>query len=164
MTDALLQSINDSAITPAIELLGKRFDSLPARVLLLAIALQESGGTHRVQLGNGPARGLWQFEQGGGVRGVLTHKASTGDAVRLCVDRKVTPQQAPAWEALATDDVLAAGFARLLLFTDPRPLPPMTNPQAGWDYYFRLWRPGKPRPKDWPENHKLARNFYGVKV
>jgi hypothetical protein len=58
-------------------------DSPQARVLLIAIALQESRLTHRDQIVKGkkpgvkgPALGLWQFEKGGGVRGVLRHPAS----------------------------------------------------------------------------------------
>ncbi len=45
--------------------------------------------------------------------------------------------------------MLACAFARLLLFTDPRPLPALGNPQAAWDYYVRNWRPGKPHRDTW---------------
>ena len=53
----------------AFALLPPAMDTPDARVLLLAIGLQESKFSHRLQIG-GPARGYWQFEQGGGVRGV----------------------------------------------------------------------------------------------
>ena len=59
------------------------------------------------------------------------------------------PSTAAVNEALASDDVLACAFARLLLFTDPRPLPALGNPQAAWDYYVRNWRPGKPHRDTW---------------
>lgn len=54
-------------LDPALKLLPS-MDSVRARMMLLAIGLQESRFEHRRQLGNGPARGFWQFESGGGVR------------------------------------------------------------------------------------------------
>jgi hypothetical protein len=53
------------------------------------------------------------------------------------------------WLALETDDILAARLARLLLWTDPRPLPVRGDAAAGWNYYIRNWRPGKPHPQTW---------------
>ncbi len=35
-------------------------------------------------------------------------------------------------------------FARLLLWTDAKPLPAIGDEQGAWDYYLRNWRPGKP--------------------
>ena len=58
--------------------------------MLLAIGLQESRLTHRRQIG-GPARGLWQFERGGGVAGVLRHAASRDHALSVCDARRVAP-------------------------------------------------------------------------
>ena len=58
-----------------MQLLPAKMDSPQARAMLKAIALQESRFEHRKQIG-GPARGFWQFEQGGGVRGVLNHPYS----------------------------------------------------------------------------------------
>ncbi|XFB08402.1 hypothetical protein AAGT13_00040, partial [Azotobacter salinestris] len=88
----------------------------------LTIGLQESGLIHRRQIG-GPARGWWQFEQGGGVAGVLRHPASAGYARGVCTARKVSPEPGIVWAELEHDDTLAAAFARLLLWTDPAPLP-----------------------------------------
>ena len=58
-------------------------------------------------------------------------------------------------EALATADPLAAAFARLLLWTDPRPIP-SGSPQAAWDYYIRNWRPGKPHRHTWDAFYRQA--------
>lgn len=138
--------INRDAITPALRLLPGRMDSLPARRLMLAIGMQESRLIHRRQIG-GPARGLWQFESGGGVRGVLRHHASKGHALAVCEALGVPGEQVPVYQALEHDDVLAAAFARLLLFTDPRPVPQLES--AGWDYYIANWRPGRPHPESW---------------
>ena len=123
-----------------------------ARQMLLTIAMQESAIEHRVQViasGNpGPARGWWQFERGGGVAGVMQHPSSAALAQSLCLECHV-PFSAPhIWRCLEGHDTLAVGFARLLLWTDPNPLP--TTHDTGWAYYLRNWRPGKPHPAKWP--------------
>lgn len=130
-------------------------DTPQARVLLIAIGLQESRLTHRVQLikdkktgelvPRGPARGLWQFELGGGVAGVLNHRLVRDRARALTGYPKVSA--AEVHKRLSEDDVLAAQLARLLLWTDPKPLP--TEAADAWNYYIRVWRPGKPHPQTW---------------
>lgn len=111
-----------------------------------------------LQLGalGGPARGFWQFEQGGGVRGVLTHAASAALARQVCEVRGVAPTSAAVYAQLESDDVLAAAFARLLLWTDPARLPAVGDSQGAWDLYARTWRPGKPHPQTWPALHAQA--------
>lgn len=64
--DPLLGQILAEAIEPAFALLPAKIDSSAARCQILAIGLHESRFLHRRQIG-GPARGLQQFEQGGGV-------------------------------------------------------------------------------------------------
>jgi hypothetical protein len=145
--DAALAVLN-SAIVPALSILGPAYDSGPARVLWLAISGQEAGWLSRHQLENGPAHGLWQFERGG-VHGVLTHPASRAAAARLCAMRRTPPTDIDVWNALEHDDVLAAGMARLLLWTDVRPLPRIGDSLNAWLYYVRNWQPGKPRADDW---------------
>jgi hypothetical protein len=146
----------DNAVIPALKMLPLPMDSPRARVLLLAIGLQESEFTARVQHGGGPARGFWQFEENGGVRGVWRHSASTEQARLICRARDCGFEPRAIWMQLATDDILAAAFARLLLFTDPKPLPELGDAQGGWLYYERNWRPGKPHPEKWPENYARA--------
>lgn len=119
-----------------------------SRVMLLAIGLQESRFEHRRQIG-GPAVGFWQFERGGGIKGVLTHPSVRGIAENVCKARMVAPSAQAVYEQMPADDILACAFARLLLYTDPRPLPELNQPQAAWDYYIRNWRPGKPHRKTW---------------
>lgn len=143
-------------ITPAYALLPAAMQSENATVMLLAIGLQESRLTYRSQIG-GPAKGLWQFERGGGVRGVLTHDSSKSFAEQLCRWRSVEPTADAVYAALESDDVLAAGFARLLLWTHPAPLPAITSQFEAWKYYLRTWRPGKPHPETWPNLHEIAR-------
>jgi hypothetical protein len=148
-------------LDPALALLPYRMDSLAARILLLTIGLQESRLEHRRQLGNGPARGLLQFEQGGGVKGVMTHHASKDYARKLCDARGVAFKARSVWARLETDDVLAFGFGRLLLWTHPKPLP--ANEADAWDYYLWLWRPGKPHPETWPAFYRRVTDLLTVR-
>ena len=145
----------DAAVIPALKELGSKYDSPRARVMLLAIAGQESGLKYRRQQ-PGPARGLWQFEQGGGVRGVLRHTASAKDATRLCLDHGVLPTPAALYSALEHDDVLAAGIARLLLWTLPGSLPAVGDENGAWAQYLEAWRPGKPHRDRWTANYRAA--------
>lgn len=154
------------AIDPACDALGgilnRDMGGDPARSLVLAICLQESALEHRRQVGEGGkilatlARGMPQFERGGGVKGVMTH-AATKDALAEICRRLVIPfDQASIHEAMAWNDLLAASMARLLLFSDPAAIPPVTDTKARWAMYERNWRPGKPRPDHWPQAHERA--------
>lgn len=160
----ILDKVYREAILPAYEILPERMASPEATVLLLAIGLQESGLVHQRQIG-GPATGLWQFERGGGVRGVLTHPSVYMHARLVCEARGIptlplNPLVDAVHEALAgEDDVLDAAFARLLLWTDPRPLPALGDEIGAWDYYVRNWRPGKPHISRWPSCYNRALSF-----
>lgn len=145
-----LEEVLETAIGPALlDLDGQpKLASPEAVVMLLAIGLQESRFEHRRQIG-GPARGFWQFECGGGVRGVMTHGMSRDHAIHLCELRNVKFEAQAIYEALERDDVLAAGFARLLLWTDRKSLPRIGDVDAAWDLYYRTWRPGKPHRITW---------------
>lgn len=152
-----LKTVNTEIIDRAFQtvlpgsMLNKR-----SRVMLLAIGLQESRFEHRRQI-RGPAVGFWQFERGGGVKGVLTHGAVRGIAENVCKARMVAPSAQAVYEQLPTDDILACAFARLLLYTDPRPLPELDDVQGAWDYYVRNWRPGKPHRQTWDALYAQAR-------
>ncbi|WP_295445128.1 hypothetical protein [uncultured Thiodictyon sp.] len=130
----------------------------PAETIMLTIAAQESGFASRYQklTGDtpGPARGWWQFEQKGGVQGVMHHSATQMAAAAICITYAVAFQSGAIWRALEGHDGLATAFARLLLFTDPQPLP--TTPDAAWNYYLRNWRPGKPHRATWAANWDAA--------
>lgn len=153
-----LTEIRAQAIKPALALLPARMSSPEAEVMLLAIGLQESRFEHRRQLvgspprPTGPAKSFWQAEQGGGmVSGLLRyHDGRVRDlAVGLCAVRDVEPVPRAVWDAIERDDVLAAGLARLLLWTDPHALPAIGDEQGAWDLYLRVWRPGRPRKEKW---------------
>lgn len=136
-------------------LLPSQFDSPEARVLLLAIGAQESAFRHRTQIG-GPAHGYWQFEQGGGVTGVIRHRATTRWADAVCVVRGASHGRRSVYAAIVNDEVLACAFARLLLWTDPAPLPALGDKDGAWRYYLRTWRPGRPHPGNWEANYSGA--------
>lgn len=153
----------DEIITPGLErleALGGPAVTPDAKRIMLAIAQQESGASLSARYQSspstspGPARGFWQFEQAGGVAGVLSHSASKDHAAKLCQSCVVVANSGAVWRSLEGHDDLAVGFARLLLFTDPRPLP--VTEQDGWDYYIRNWRPGKPHPENWARNWENA--------
>ena len=142
------------AVNESYKLLPLKMDSNFSRVNQAAIGQQESGYLVRRQYGNGPARGYWQFEEGGGVKGVMEHKSSAEIARSVCHARGVPFVRRAVWEALETDDVLAAAFCRLLMWTDSGKLP--TTEADGWAMYARTWRPGKPHPDKWPASWKFG--------
>lgn len=129
-----------------------------ARVMLLAIAGQECGYRHRCQVitggARGPARGLWQFELGGGVHGVLRHAATKDAAAQACADLLVPPTKQAVHTAIEHNDMLACVFARLLLWSDPAPMP--ESAATGWSCYLRTWRPGKPHQATWQKHWNAA--------
>jgi hypothetical protein len=117
-----------------------------ARLFLLASALQETGLQHRAQVvagrptAAGPARGWWQFEEPT-VGLLLQHSVSAPRLRQLCGAAWVRPEPDDIWRAIEGHDLLAVGVARLLLLTDPQPVP--TTEIEGWTCYAeRLWRPG----------------------
>ena len=131
-------------------------DSPEARALLLAIAGQESGWTSRLQQPTPVARGFWQCEKNGAVLGVLTHGA-TGDMLKAhCAALEIPCDLDTVYEAIAWNDPLAYALARLLLWTDPHPLPALGDVANSWNTYQNLWRPGKPKPNVWAGIYQQA--------
>ena len=155
-----LDEITNSGIVPAMKLLPELMDSPRARVMLRAIGLQESRFAHRFQVvnggGKGPARGFWQFERGGGCKGVVTHELSKPHMRKVCEVRGIEFTATGLWNAIETDDVAAAAAARLLLWTDPQRLPDLGDQTGAWGLYLRTWRPGKPKPDTWPAIYAQA--------
>ena len=153
-----LDQVYKQAIVPAYLLLPLSMAGGEATQMLLAIGLQESRFLHRRQIG-GPARGFWQFEKGGGVIGVLTHPASKQHARNVCTRYDIGWDSGEVYRELVDNDVLAAAFARLLLYTDPAPLPALGDVEGAWLYYLRNWRPGKPHRWSWDGLYRQALAF-----
>lgn len=159
ITDSIKASIRE-----ALDLLPSAMDSVPALAMIYAIGLQESRfairyqvlAAPRGQVRKGPARSFWQMEMGGGVIGVMTHHATEKHAERICELRGVEFDAHSIWSAMETDDVLGAAFARLLLWADPGPLPPLGATEEAWRCYMRNWRPGKPHRSTWSAYYSAA--------
>lgn len=136
------------AINPALAELRPLPAPYRACHIMLAIAGMESRCLHRRQIPIPHAMGLWQFERGGGVAGVLQHRVTRPLVIGALERRGLPAPDKPGaaeatWRALETDDTLAAILARLLLLSDPAPLP--DDPNAALGVYLRTWRPGKPQ-------------------
>ena len=172
-----LDEITRTAIDPALAWLPSKMNSLEARQELLTIGLQESRFEHRWQVLNdptkkGPARSFWQGEQGGGmVTGTMTHPASKELVQAACVFFGVPFTSVAIWAAIENNDMLAAILARLLLWTEPGPLPRVTDEDSAWGLYLHAWRPGAyargtlaeraALRKKWDGNHRRVRAFLG---
>lgn len=142
------------AIRPALQELEKDGirSSKEAERFMLAIALQESRVKYRKQIGQqgmptGPANSYWQFERGGGVKGVLNHASTKNRIAKILALYDINNSEQDVWEAMRYHDIVAACMARLLIFTLPNKLP--TTAQQGWDQYISAWRPGKPHRATW---------------
>lgn len=155
------------AILPALaELSALGVPSTPfAQRFLLAIALQESNLAYRRQLTaggeeEGPAASFWQFERGGGCKGVLAHAATGVLMTKMCDAYNVKADPLALWEAMRYNDVVAAVAARLLVYTLPGKLP--ATAEDGWRQYLAVWRPGKPHPDRWANCWRVATETVGV--
>lgn len=151
---AYMNRFVDMFILPGLSILPERMDSVNARAMLFAIAMQESRFTHRRQV-RGPARGYWQFELGG-VNGVLKHPASRSTAEQVCSFLNYPADAAVVYEAIEHNDMLACAFARLLLWRLPEALPTRDNDAGAWCQYIDTWRPGKPHRQTWNDFYTQA--------
>lgn len=148
-------------VRPVLVWMGEPYASAEAELMLLAIAGQESGCSVRAQRG-GSALGLWQFEWSG-VRGLAGPDAKlAGEAARFCCPLGAPPEPmvGEVHRLLGTNDQMACVVARLLLWSDPYPLPKVGEEDKAWSLYLRLWRPGRPRPEAWTASYAAA--FHAV--
>lgn len=152
-----------AAIKPALALLDPKLDTIPARAMMTAIALQETKLKARVQVLDagkewwesrpGPAHSWWQFERGGGVEAVLGN-AQTRKIVGPVLAQLCYPCDSDIVHgALTHNDILAAVFARALLYSAPWPLPVQNAPAEGWRQYLWAWKPGKLHEATWEANY-----------
>lgn len=153
-------------ISTGLSLLPSKMASRAAMVLMYATSRQENPQRLPQQVG-GPAVGDYQFERGGGVRGVVEHD-SVADLTRsVCRARKVQCDTGSIYQALKTDPVLAAALARLLYYTDPKALPEVGDEAGAWALYLRTWRPGAyaRQPEElrekWKKSYADAMKAYG---
>lgn len=142
-------------IPAALALLPPTMTSPEAQAMLLAIGFQESRFATRRQIG-GPARGFWQFELAGGVAGVLTHPVTKPTIDHVLDELRYPPAASACYDAIEHNDVLAAIFARLLLYTAPARLPGPYDADRAWRIYEDTWRPGKPHHESWVNSYARA--------
>lgn len=149
-------------ITPAMSLLPPVMNTPAAIHMVLAIGYQESNFAQRRQMGDGPARGYWQFEISG-VKGVLHHPTTQQHIhkVLYAMNYSVT-DVGTLMKAIEHNDILAFIFARLLLWTLPQELPGRDDIEGGWAQYIDAWRPGKPKHDSWVSSFAQARRIVYV--
>lgn len=130
------------AVDPALALLPAKMQSGQARCQMLGDGLYESGYTTRQQV-NGPAHGLWQF-QPNAIRLVMHNNATGNELLIACQKCGVKFGSTMIYFAIASGehDVLAAVLARLILWADPKPLPPIGDAYAAAECHQRCYRPG----------------------
>lgn len=151
----LLRHVVRPALTILSELADKPMGGPEVECLMLAIALQESDAAARAQHG-GPARSYWQFERRGGFYGVRNHARTKDLAAALAKALDLAGDEEMLWLAFPDNDLLAAGFARLLIYSDNAKIPALGAQDEAWQYYLRNWRPGKPGPGRWPKCYTAA--------
>lgn len=160
-------------IVPALRLLGPPLATREAAVLLLAIALQESGLELKYRrqvlarrdprtgqttlLPVGRALSWWQIEPPTLVDCISRHARTREALAELGTLEEILadPNVVLRWSELS-GAVVARGIMRL----DPRPLPAVGDRPGGWAFYRGCWRPGKPRPKEWPAAYAAALEAY----
>lgn len=150
MTPAdFLTTILVPGLTWLTETVGPKPPASPeARLLLLAIAGQESGWQNIAQSGGGPGRGPWQFEPET-CRELMFNPASDFMFDKICMALNVVPSRCYVSLMSQPNFNLAVSLARLDLWCDPHALPPYGDEDAAWTAYLRIWRPGAPSRDRW---------------
>ena len=162
----MIELLRNNIMPAALSLLPEKMDSPEARAILVAIALQETALRHRYQVGV-PEKGLregkfgfglWQFELPQ-VGLILRHPVVGPLAQNVLATLVYEPGDPPherIHAAMEHNDILQCAFSRLLLWPDAAPLPKRDDVQGSLATYLRVWKPGRPRPLDWPHNYALA--------
>ncbi len=130
-------------------------DDEKARVLLLAIAGQETGWRNIEQENGGPGRGPWQLERETCYE-VLHNPVSAIRLRKAVITHWPNPTDLDLYRALLGEPTLSVVIARLDLFCNSHPLPVISDQNNAWTYYLSTWRPGQPRPGHWADNYHAA--------
>lgn len=160
-----MSDIAHTLIIPRLRVMEEKYGikfTKEAMALTRSIGFQESRFSVRDQIVSGkkpgdigPATGFWQFELGGGVKGVMGHPSTKVIAEKCCAEFGVPFVRDAVWRSFTKPefDGLACSFARLLLLSDPDPLPAAVPGmvEAAWRYYLDTWRPGKPHRSTWDQ-------------
>ncbi len=147
------RQFHDLCVIPGLSLLPSEMTSPEARVLLVAIAMQETGLVTRSEVG-GSAFGFYQFMEIG-VDGVFSH-AETGHLAADVAKVLQIPVDENFYEAVRWNDHMGTVLARLNLWPDPAPLPAIGQQAEAMDYYGRIWRPKVVAVRRWPAAYNAA--------
>lgn len=156
---------SDYIFPAGFSLMPHDYDTPKARAMILAICLQETKFTARVQVLDyskpwwesrpGPANGFAQFEVGT-VALVMKHPAVRTAILDALAVLGYPMDAAVIHDAMRHNDLLTTVFARCLLRTVPDPLPDSGDSKTGWGQYMWAWRPGKPHEETWEANWRRA--------
>lgn len=129
-------------------------NSHSARVLLTAIAGQETEWSARSQTGGGDARGFWQIKPAA-VATLMNIAHAKPILHAACETLSIHADASTIHSVMVWNDVLATVVARLWLWICPSRLPLPLNEsavkqEAAWRVYLRAWQPGHPVPERWP--------------
>ena len=128
-------------------------DDARARVLLNAMAGQETGWQNIPQLGDGPGRGPWQLGEDT-CDDLFRNPTSSLLMRKICQALNIPPVD--AYSHLLAQPRLSVALSRLDLLCNLHALPNVGAQAAAWAYYVDTWRPGDPRPTHWPACYQAA--------
>jgi hypothetical protein len=122
-------------IVPALEGIG--LHSPLAERLMMGTAAIESDFTHFVQIGGGPARGMFQMEPATFEDIVNRYLAAPGNAALRRAAFALARQNPPRFGELEENHRFAAALARIKYRMIPAPIPASLDGQAHywWDFY-----------------------------
>lgn len=147
------RQFHDLCVIPGLSLLPPFMTSPEARVLLVAIAMQETGLMTRSEVG-GTAFGFYQFMVIG-VDGVFANGETGHLAVDVAKSLQI-PVDENFYEAVRWNDHMGTVLARLNLWPDPAPLPAIGAEAEARNYYARIWRPKIVAVQRWPAAYNAA--------
>jgi len=126
-----------------------------ARLALTAFAGQETYWRDIDQIGGGDGRGPWQA--GRVIIADLLHNLDTAMLMhKCCASLGIAVSVEPIYAAIIGNPKLSVALARLSLWADPFPIPAIGDQAGLWKCYLRVWRPGAPRPDDWPDVYQQS--------
>lgn len=150
--------LRDRVVRPTLEHLG--LWSLAAEQLVMGTAAQESNLRHLVQVGGGPALGLWQMEP-------ATYEDIWANYLRFQPDLRAKLSQLVAgWplgaRQLASNHVYAAALCRVH-YKRVRVRLPEAGDVRGMAEYWKRWyntSQGKGTPEEFVHNWRLVEGLY----
>lgn len=153
----LLTQIIEPSLGVLSVFVDKKVDiaSIEAKLLLIAIGIQESGLTARRQFGHGPARSWWQIEELTALDTIQRWRPLKAYLTYLEIPIPIHTATLFGY-VLQYSEYAACGIARGILALDPSPLPTVGDLSGAWETYRRCWRPGKPRLEKWDSSYQLA--------